>query len=958
MRINSVSTISQPRIYNNKQTPTFQAKQLTLQKAETFLPALGFKDKLRLIFIDSKSDLIKEIMNQDSIMKLLKILPSEREEIFDLLRANSLNNISSYKKALYSLTQGNIPRKNAKDFILNRLNASFDMEHNFIPARFNLFNNLYDSCPQDNDFDSLYIRSIVKHVSMGRNIDKGKSDFALKWIGQKGCYDVANSVQFYTDADELYEHGLPEFTNFLQMINSGYAPSDRQMNAFKYMYPRMPKDSEMKTLCSIINRCTRYKDASENLLDFAIENFEDENLNLYLSFGLANDESEIDEIKMKRVKRLIQTGMNEYDSLYFTFRDMKNYNNFEEPWELLAELNERLDTDNAGYKTAIVQNVTNSKGHVNRESLEKLLRVHGIALKSKEILRLGNEDLTNEDIDRLIFDNVSKTLNTLNLLGEKTFVYSFKNKIDEVEYYIEDLFGDADSDFEPLLKVINPTESNQYQCIEIFIKDLKSRFKNLSGVEKENCIHEINSLTKERNELVKNSIHDPKDALDLAIIYVGLYDTNSALADKIIPYMNPKTDEEKQNFYNILNGMVLDSMEIEKEFSQKVLNKIDFSRSRYLPQIFNSDADFSEVFEKLLDILEKAPKQSNLNIFNSLPQNKETRVMFDKLGINYKKWTTFNPDSKIRISVNLNADNAQQSAIRNLEEDLTGQLFMSLPINQREKLMDKLKEHGFVLKSVRRTLHDYLGYVKETIFVQKFFKDDEMIDIAGAKQIISLIKEDMNSDEFWTRTYPDSRVQSTKETFKDHILKLRYNEVKNILDVKSDQNLDIVVQKADMNDIQHALFMGNDAGCCTAVDSCNGYSAVTYIMNKLISAIEIKDGDRAVGNTMCYFAYVDGEPALVLDNIEMKSKYQYNDKIRDAIFDYAKKLCAEVGKPDLPIYLGPNRHKVNLYNQELKQHDLKIIGSTGTDLIYLDFDADGHCIDGKTTYETTMYKIR
>ena len=53
-----------------------------------------------------------------------------------------------------------------------------------------------------------------------------------------------------------------------------------------------------------------------------------------------------------------------------------------------------------------------------------------------------------------------------------------------------------------------------------------------------------------------------------------------------------------------------------------------------------------------------------------------------------------------------------------------------------------------------------------------------MIDVKGAKQIISLIKEEINSNEFWTRTLPNARIQSLKETFKDHILNIRYNEVK------------------------------------------------------------------------------------------------------------------------------------------------------------------------------------
>lgn len=498
MKISPVSTISQPRVYNNKQSPIFQAKYLTLQQAETFLPEfkqIGFWNRLKFIFTDLRSNLTKEIVNQDHIMKSMHIGAIDRSEIFNQL--SQYTNFDSYNNALFSLTQGNIPKRKAKEFILQRLEASTTPKKIFIQKRFDLFNNLYNNCTQENDFDTLYIRSIVKHVSFGSDIDKDKSDFALKWIGEKGSYDIANSIQYYLDADFLYEQGLPEFTDFLRQINGGYMPSVRQINAFKYMYPRLPKDTEIKKLCKVINNCARDKDASENLLDFAIENFNDKNLNLYLSFGLQNDKSDIDVIKMKRVKRLIQTGMKEYDALYFTFREMKTYNDFEEPWEVLAELNERLDTNNAGYKIAIVQVLTDKEGHVDRESLEKLLKIHRIALNSKETLRVGQDELTNEDIDRLIFGNVRKTLNTLNLLGEKTFVYSFKNKIDEVEYYIEDLFGNTSSVyFEPLLAIINPENSNEYYGLEIFIKRFKNEFKNLSGVEKENCKSKINSITK------------------------------------------------------------------------------------------------------------------------------------------------------------------------------------------------------------------------------------------------------------------------------------------------------------------------------------------------------------------------------------------------------------------------------------------------------------------------------
>ena len=96
---------------------------------------------------------------------------------------------------------------------------------------------------------------------------------------------------------------------------------------------------------------------------------------------------------------------------------------------------------------------------------------------------------------------------------------------------------------------------------------------------------------------------------------------------------------------------------------------------------------------------------------------------------------------------------------------------------------------------------------------------------------------------------------------------------------------------------------------------------------------------------------------MILDNIEMKSKYQFNNAIRDAFFEYARKLCAEIGKPCMPIYAGPNRHKVDMTGFEIKERKMKIAGHTGEYPIYLDFDADSHGIDGNGTFSVDLYRI-
>ena len=79
--------------------------------------------------------------------------------------------------------------------------------------------------------------------------------------------------------------------------------------------------------------------------------------------------------------------------------------------------------------------------------------------------------------------------------------------------------------------------------------------------------------------------------------------------------------------------------------------------------------------------------------------------------------------------------------------------------------------------------------------------------------------------------------------------------------------------------------------------------------------------------------------------------------IRHMLIEYAKKMTAEIGKPDMPIYAGPNRHKVDFDNFELINKDFRIIGSTGKGSIYLDFDAEEHEIDGTEIFNSELYKL-
>lgn len=509
-----------------------------------------------------------------------------------------------------------------------------------------------------------------------------------------------------------------------------------------------------------------------------------------------------------------------------------------------------------------------------------------------------------------------------------------KEKMDNVEDNIENF--SKINNIEPLLEVINPTESNKYKRLQKEIKNLKKDFSR-------DKIPFINEKTRELNSLIKNSIKDPQEVLDLVHLYAN---TNE---EKIIFYFS-----QKEKLYDFLEEKLAEQLDC----SYNVIKTLNLKTSPYFFKLFNTDDDFNEAFSQLLKYLEKNPDKTPLEVFNSLLQNIETRNIFEENGINYDKWVEYNPDSYIDIKIETNKEAQEQAALKNLESDFNDDLFKKLPHDVIKSLQNALLKEGYELKETMVPNFDADGYNQGEIERFKLYKNNKPVIFEDLPKIINIIRKEINENEWWNLKIPrNPEIYNARTVLKNHLYKLRYNEIKNAKRCK-DIVSDIRVQKTDMNNIPHSLFLGNHAACCTQIGGgCNESTAPNYIMNKLISAIEIKAGEKFVGNTMCFLADVDGELSLVLDNIELNPQYQFNDKIRDAIFEYARKICKEIGKPNIPIYAGENRHKVNLDNFEINLKDMSILGSTGNDEIYLDFDTDFSQIDSNNYFHTKLYRI-
>lgn len=647
----------------------------------------------------------------------------------------------------------------------------------------------------------------------------------------------------------------------------------------------------------------------------------------YLDCCLANNNNLIDDEKVSFYEEFISRGISQDVLQEFLWRN--------------------TDITEVGFKTA------NDSFEIAKQ---KLLHLRDEAILKKNILSTGRI-LEDKAIDRLFLLEVSPSLTmfALHLVGEANIVHSFKDKILNLENYLV-LLGKHnfsiqaynDEVLEKLIELVNPTNSKCYKASNEMIKKLKSELETVGETEKQQLIYEINKYSRIKNSLLKNSIKDPEAAMKLAIMYKSLYNINPEYAIEIYPYINPKNSEDLKTFYNKLNEMVFKILGFGDEISDNTKQKFDFSNSKYLSAIFASHYDFKNALKSLILLLDKEPNSSVSEILNKLPQNIETKRQFEQLGIDYDAWCGFNPKSKIEFEISSNVENIRKNAVKNLEEEFDDPMIWLIDKKEMQKIIDAIEAKGysFAEKSL-------CGLISKT-FIQKSGKRIEFKDV---RKIIHIIKEEFNRNSYWTRSPEESDVYFAKRSFMDHI-NYRYNEVKYASGNNIDSKYSIVIQKVDMNDIKHSLFLGNHSGCCTSVNGVNGWSAPNYIKNKLINAIEIKDGDEAIGNTMCYIAEVDGKLSLVLDNIELKPKYQYNALILDGLIRYAKQLTKEIGCEDMAIYAGPNRHKLDLSAYEKKGRMLKIIGSTGDDWVYLDFDTTSHLVDGEEWQDgIEMYKL-
>ncbi len=518
----------------------------------------------------------------------------------------------------------------------------------------------------------------------------------------------------------------------------------------------------------------------------------------------------------------------------------------------------------------------------------------------------------------------------------------------EVKVLKRQLIKDS-PEYEKTKKEIN----DKNKKISALKNELKTEFKNSVNVSPE-IYKEITELENKKQARIDFALREQDNKIN-AINILDVINFDKKKFRKVFRFINSKTPEEREVLKEKLGRLIFSF--IDTPYNKDTAKKLNLTSNKFLSNIFATDEDFKENLQSLVEILGKDSDKSVIEALNGLEQNIETKRQFAELGINYDKWVNADKNSYLNVLVETDIEKAKQNAVKNLENDLNDPLFEFIPHQEKNNLYKALESVEIEVKDNKEIIYDGDGFVNCEKTVKKLYHKGHPLEFDMLSKALNAIRDEFNQNEFWSKDSNDEKIDNAKDTIYTHIIKMRIPESDKARGMKNSESVNLEVHKTDMNNISHALFLGNHANCCTAVENTNGWTAPNYIKNKLVSGIEVMDKDDFVGNTMCYFARVDGELSLILDNIELKAQYQYNDKIRDKIIEYAKQLLHETGQPDIAIYAGPNRHKVDLSKYPSKSCDIQIIGSTGNDQIYLDHDAHSHVIDGVEQFETMLYRL-
>lgn len=283
------------------------------------------------------------------------------------------------------------------------------------------------------------------------------------------------------------------------------------------------------------------------------------------------------------------------------------------------------------------------------DDAEKLVALKKIAQEKRQQLSYNDAIIDDKEIDELFFDTPENVIKYLKILGQKDFVHSFAQKYDNLNASIR-VMEDIDEslpEYQSLLNLTNPTESDEYLRNQATINTLKKSF----SPNNKDLIKQINTLTSKNRKMLENSLNNWEDKIDLIYIYANLQNNDKNLLKKFFELLKVKDKHSNRKLEKILNFFITTDQSWEKH------NNLNFIGNKYIKKLFMASDAFEYNFGRIKDVLNKSKCEKTIDAFNEMPANIDTKKQFYKLGINYKNWVRVNPRSNIQKTLMIGGEN-------------------------------------------------------------------------------------------------------------------------------------------------------------------------------------------------------------------------------------------------------------------------------------------------------------
>ena len=396
-------------------------------------------------------------------------------------------------------------------------------------------------------------------------------------------------------------------------------------------------------------------------------------------------------------------------------------------------------------------------------------------------------------------------------------------------------------------------------------------------------------------------------------------------------YVNIPNDDAR--FNNSITETMYANMKIET--TPELLQGIHYD-ARYFDKLLAAQEDFKANFRKLIGLVKLNPFKPLTQIRQTLPEegtpaykayeslglieqieaNLDTIRQFRAHRLNYEKWNQYDENLKGEVfSVEADPETEYKNARYNIINIFQDDLWAKIDEKQTEKLMQHLANYGY------------------TIFNNKIFKNNSEITNNELEYFVSTVLSYIKTDQYWVGHKNENNEDiSANEIegitgFSDHL----NGQKQKLIEIRNSRTVnDIHFRLSDDNNIGRNIFFGNHVGCCNSVESTYaGYSAPMHLLNNYNRGFELVDNfGNSFGNSLCYFADVDGELTFVIDSFEANGKLGSNPIVTDKLIEFAKTVCAEMGRPDAKIMIGPNYNNLNKDRlKETRGHSIKVIGT-------------------------------